>query len=298
MVSLTTARDTSPQNTRYYPTVMWHFHPLMKGWDPQSVTDSDAFMRSSLVKFPSPKLGRLCLWSLSEPAPSACSKLSCFHFWWCPPTERHGKHKTSTTCQKKGGGGVVGICLRVLTSFGCESTTFWQMLCSCVMSLTRPKFFSWMICWAVLPDDLHISWKTWEHGRNREYWGHDQNVNKHELSRFEWQTGGIIARSVQLTDLLGNRRRDSARFLKFQQFSQRRGRDRAEIKWRGSVITVYEWDWKIGEMETGRRTEKEWEKSKRTKESISTRELPKCVGLLPAAVYSSGYQTNRIKKAC
>lgn len=61
----------------------------------------------------------------------------------------------------------VRICMRALTSSGCESTTFWQMLCSCALSLTRPKSFSWMICRAVLPDDLHISWNTWGQAETR-----------------------------------------------------------------------------------------------------------------------------------
>lgn len=80
-----------------------HFHTFMKGWrfDSRSVMTSLTFMRSSLVKLPSPKLGQLCLWSLSEPAPSACSELSCFHFWWRQPAERHSKHKTSQICKKE-----------------------------------------------------------------------------------------------------------------------------------------------------------------------------------------------------
>lgn len=43
-------------------------------------------MKSSLVKLPSPQLGQLGLWSLSEPGPSACSELSGFHSWWREPT--------------------------------------------------------------------------------------------------------------------------------------------------------------------------------------------------------------------
>lgn len=58
-------------------------------------------------------------------------------------------------------------CMWAHTSSGCESTTFWQMLCSCATSLTRPKSCSWMICRAVLPDDLHISRNTWEPGETR-----------------------------------------------------------------------------------------------------------------------------------
>lgn len=167
----------------YHPTedfvpyiTMWrhvslHIHTFMKGWrfDSRSVMKSRTFMRSSLVKLPSPKLGQLCLWSLSEPAPSACSELSYFHFWWRQPAERHSKHKTLQTCKrkKKKKGLQVRICMWALTSSGCESTTFWQMLCSCAVSLTRPKSFSWVICRAVLPDDLHISWNTWGQGETR-----------------------------------------------------------------------------------------------------------------------------------
>lgn len=170
-------------------------------------------------------------------------------------TYRDTANKVCTMWQiykKKRGGGAVRICL--LTSFGCESTTFWQMLCSCVMSLTRPKFFSWMICWAVLPDDLHISWKTWEHGSKQECWA-SQPECKRAWAEPHWVTdgGGITARFVQLTDLLGNWRRDTARFLEFQQLSQRRGRDGAEIKRRGSVITVYEGDWKTGAVREDKR---------------------------------------------
>lgn len=58
----------------------------IRWFDSETVMKSLTFMKSSLVKWPSLKLGQLVLWSLSEPAPSACSELSCFHFWWREPS--------------------------------------------------------------------------------------------------------------------------------------------------------------------------------------------------------------------
>ncbi len=69
-------------------------------FDCRSVIKSLSFMKSSLVKWLSPTLGQLGLWSLSERAPSACSELSCFHFWRLEPSQRHSKHYTSQTCQQ------------------------------------------------------------------------------------------------------------------------------------------------------------------------------------------------------
>lgn len=59
------------------------------------------------------------------------------------------------------------------------------------------------------------------------------------------QSGTITA---PLTDLLGNRRGDTTRFLQFQQLGQSRWRDRAEIKWKGNVITMKLARWKSGDI--------------------------------------------------
>lgn len=59
---------------------------------------------------------------------------------------------------------------KLLTSSGCESTTFWQMLWTCATSWTSPSSCSWTICEAVFPPDLHISWNTWG-GKQESAWG-------------------------------------------------------------------------------------------------------------------------------
>lgn len=118
----------------------------------QSDLSASLIMKSSPVESPAPELGLLCLWSPSEPAQSTCSELSCCRFWWRAPTEETQKVRKHNT----------GMFPEKLTSRGCESTTFWQRLCSCGVSLTSPRSCSWMIWVAVLPDDLHISWNTWE----------------------------------------------------------------------------------------------------------------------------------------
>lgn len=57
-----------------------------------------------------------------------------------------------------------------------------------------------------------------------------RNVNKREPGGGGDRQEGIIASPVRLTDLLGNRGGDLARFLELQQLGQGGRRDGAEIK--------------------------------------------------------------------
>lgn len=217
--------------------ICYGFTPcLWYDWVLQNGPFSSTVMKSSLVKLPSPRLGQLGLWSLSEPAPSACSELSCFHFWWREPTEWHSKHNTSQTCKK------IKIHLNLNVNPHLIRMRVHHLLAD-PMQLCGVTNKTQVL----LLDDLRGCLAGWpphllEHlkaGRNHKDAGENQNTNKHLLGvLLSDSQRGIIAWSVQLTDLLGNRRGDVSRFLEFQQLSQGRRRDWAEIKWKGDLHSL------------------------------------------------------------
>lgn len=139
------------------------------------------FTRSSPLKLPSPKQDQLFLWSLSEPAQSACSELSYFRFWWHQPSERTQKKNLTYSKSKN-------YCIRISTSPHLIRMWVYHLLADAVQ-LCRVGNKAEVL----LLDDLQSRLTRWppqllEHLRQTEWelqW--EPECKQAEL---EWQTEG------------------------------------------------------------------------------------------------------------